>query len=71
MRGSVDVATYALSLGARVQGADAAGDSPLALAARAGHTSVVELLLENGAEIDAVNKVRFPICMRVAVTKVK
>lgn len=52
------MAAYGISLGARVQGCDAAGDAPLALAARAGYTAVVELLLDKGAYIDAVNKVR-------------
>lgn len=56
-RGASDVAAYAISLGARVQGEDAAGDAPLALAARSGHTSSVELLLDSGADIDAINKV--------------
>lgn len=51
------MAEYAISLGARVQGCDVAGDAPLAMAARAGHTAVAQLLLERGAYIDAVNKV--------------
>lgn len=56
-RGGFDVADYAISLGAKVQVTDAAGDAPLALAARSGYTAVVELLLQKGAYIDAVNKV--------------
>ncbi|CAH2242403.1 jg12984 [Pararge aegeria aegeria] len=56
-RGSKDVVAYALSLGANVQGCDAAGDAPLALAARAGHAGVVELLLDSGADVDATNKI--------------
>lgn len=56
-KGATNVAEFAISLGARVQGCDAAGDAPLAMAARAGHTAVAELLLERGAYIDAVNKV--------------
>jgi uncharacterized protein len=56
----VDVASYAITLGAKVQGMDGAGDAPLALAARAGHTAIVEMLLERGANIDAINKVNLP-----------
>lgn len=56
-RGAIDVANYAISLGAKVQNTDAAGDAPLALASRAGHTALVEMLLKKGAYIDAVNKV--------------
>lgn len=56
-RGSLDVAEFALSLGANLQGSDASGDSPLALAARGGHTAVAEVLIDKGADIDAVNKV--------------
>ncbi|CAB3260531.1 unnamed protein product [Arctia plantaginis] len=55
-RGAIDVANYAISLGAKVQDTDAAGDAPLALASRAGHTALVEMLLNKGAYIDAVNK---------------
>lgn len=51
------MASFALSLGARVESCDIAGDAALALAARSGHTAVVELLIDNGADVDAVNKV--------------
>lgn len=51
------MAEYAVSLGAKVQSSDAAGDAPLSLASRAGHSALVDLLLQKGAYIDAVNKV--------------
>ncbi|GBP21786.1 hypothetical protein EVAR_10965_1 [Eumeta japonica] len=56
-RGAMDVAEYALSVGAKLQATDCAGDACLALAARGGHARLTALLLEKGADIDAVNKV--------------
>lgn len=52
------MAAYALSVNSRAASSvDCDGNTALTLAAKGGHDSVVTLLLDAGADVDAVNKV--------------
>lgn len=57
-RGAADVAAYALSVNSRAASSvDCDGNAALALAAKGGHDSVVTLLFDAEADVNAINKV--------------
>lgn len=51
-----EAATLVIDLGADVNAANRAGDTPLHYAASRGYTTVVQLLLEKGANVNAANQ---------------
>lgn len=56
--GAIKLAIHALDNGANIDTKDLYGQTPLMLAANNGHTIMVNLLLENGADINAKDKVK-------------
>lgn len=53
----MDIATTLLDFGAKPNAESKAGFTPLHLASQEGHTDMVTLLIENGADVDAKAKV--------------
>ncbi|MDC1295782.1 ankyrin repeat domain-containing protein [Myxococcota bacterium] len=55
LSGRIDEARLLLDVGADVDRKNSNGMAPLALAAQVGHSSVVELLISHGADVDMMN----------------
>ncbi|KAL7936451.1 ankyrin repeat-containing domain protein [Trichoderma chlorosporum] len=63
--GHENVAHFLLDNGAKADGADQSGQSPLSMAAEKGLYSLVKRLLDDGAEIDVLHKGRTPLSYAV------
>ena len=62
--GNAPVASELIRAGAEMNAMDKDGKTPLMLAVVNGYQSLVELLLENDADISVKNEVPTPICYR-------
>ena len=57
--GQLDALRFLVKKGGGIEATDAQGDTPLHWAARQGHAHIIAYLIEQGAQINTQNKVRY------------